>query len=59
MGMATPSTARGSYYLHTNKKSPFGLKFKSLGRYVQNVANKILHNAEDEEQEIRCDKCDN
>lgn len=57
MGMATPPTARGSYYLHTNKQSPFGLKFKSLGRYVEKIANKILHNTADEEQEIWCDKC--
>lgn len=24
MGIATPTSARGSYYLETNKKSPFG-----------------------------------
>lgn len=51
MGINTPPTARGSYYLHTNKKSPFGMKLRSIGRYVKSVANNILHNANAENEE--------
>lgn len=36
MGIMTPNTARGNFYLQTNEKKPFGMK---LGEAYQNVNN--------------------
>lgn len=38
MGLNTPNTARGNYYLQTNKAAPFGRKSKILG-YIKEVSN--------------------
>lgn len=35
MGMNTPSTARGNYYLETNKKAPYGRGFKKYANIQQ------------------------
>lgn len=41
MGIDTPATARGNYYLETNKKSPFGRSFQKYDK-MQQLA-KLIH----------------
>lgn len=42
MGFITPHTARGNYYLETNKVAPFGRKSKIL-EYIKKISKHLWY----------------